>query len=193
MTPEDVKVVTETIKILGEVTASKPNEWLPVYAALGGAVAGAIASFFPTWMLEKRREASFSKQIESCLVAEISSLLEIIDQRNYFSGIKDTVEFLRSQPEGTTSLLTVEIPAHYSRVYQENCKNIGVVEKEKAKEIIIFHQLVDAVVQDLKPDGPFSSGAALGTFEEMERIFEKALCIGRKLTDTHNKSNHADL
>lgn len=188
MSPEDAKALAETIKIIGELTASKPSEWLPVYAALGGAIAGAIASFVPTWIMEKRRERNFSRQIENSLLAEIAALIEIADHRNYLSAIQETVEYLREQPQGSAAVLIVDVPPHYSRVYQDNCKSIGVISNEVASEIIIFHQLIDAVVQDIKPNGAFSSGATLETFEQMLQIFEQALNIGRKLTKAHNKA-----
>ena len=190
MSPEDAKALAETFKIIGEITASKSNEWLPVYAALGGAIAGAIASFFPTWLMEKRRDMSFSRQIENSILSEIAALIEIIDHRNYLSAIQEIVEYLREQPQGTSYVLIVDVPPHYSRVYQENCKNIGVVSNGIASEIIIFHQLIDAVVQDIKPNGAFSSGATLETFEQMLKIFEQALNIGRNLIKTHNKPMH---
>lgn len=189
LSPEEIKAVAETLKIFGDMTASKPNEWLPVFAALGGAVAGAIASFFPTWLIEKRRESAFSKQIQNCLVAEVSSLVEIIEHRNYLAAIKAAVNHLKLNPKDKYSLV-VDVPPHYSRVYQDNCKHIGVVDAQVAREIITFHQLIDAVIQDMKSDGPFSSGASLETFEEMESIFERAICIGRKLTAAHNKQLH---
>ncbi|MCW8357055.1 MULTISPECIES: hypothetical protein [Marinomonas] len=192
MSPQDVQSLAETLKIINEITASKPNEWLPVYAALGGAVAGAIASFFPTWIMEKRRDVNFSRQIENCLLAEIKALVEIIDHRGYLLAIEETVTYLRTQPEGVLCTLIVDVPPHYSRVYQDNCKNIGVIINGKASEIITFHQLIDAVVQDIKPDGAFSSGATLDTFEKMLKIFEEALSIGRSLTKTHNKSSQQD-
>lgn len=192
MTPEDVQALADTLRIISEITASKPNEWLPVYAALGGAVAGAVASFFPTWLMEKRREINFSKQVENCLLSEIAALVEIIDHRSYLSAINAAVEYLRTQPENSEYVLVVDVPAHYSRVYQDNCKNIGVVPSDIACKIITFHQLIDAVVQDIKPNGPFSSGVTLEVFEEMLRIFEQALTIGRELTKTHNKSRQQD-
>ncbi len=181
MSPEEINSLAETLKIISDITESQPDPWLPIYAALGGAIAGAIASFFPTWLIEKHRERTFSKQIENCLLAEISSLMEIIDQRNYLSAIEEAVHYLRNEPEGTTYSLVVDVPPHYSRVYQENCKNIGVVKNEIARDIVIFHQLIDAVVQDLKPNGIFSSGTKLETFEEMEKIFNQALTIGHEL------------
>jgi hypothetical protein len=134
------------------------------------------------------REAAFSKQIQICLEAEVSSLVEIIDNRNYLLAIKAAIDHLKSNPKDKYCL-AVDVPPHYSRVYQDNCKHIGVVNAEVAREIITFHQLIDAVIQDLKPDGPFSSGASLETFEEMQSIFEQALFIGRKLTTTHNQKH----
>ncbi|MGB0665187.1 MAG: hypothetical protein ACPGMR_15495, partial [Pontibacterium sp.] len=112
MSPEDAKPLAETLKIIGEMTASKPNEWLPVYAALGGAVAGAVASFFPTWLMEKRREISFSRQIENSLLAEIAALIEIIEHRDYLSAIQDTVDYLKDKPQGTSTVLIVDVPHH---------------------------------------------------------------------------------
>ena len=183
MSPGELKSLVETLKLIGEMNESTPDPWLPLYAALGGA----IASFFPTWLIERRREKAFSKQIENCLISEISALLEIIDHRNYLATITNTVEYLKSQPKGTKASLFVDVPSHHSRVYQENCRNIGVVSDEKAKKIVIFHQLIDAVIQDIKPNGAFNSGAELETFVEMEIIFRNALDIGRELTKSMNE------
>ncbi|CAM4392683.1 hypothetical protein [Shewanella denitrificans] len=186
MSPDEIKAITETIKLLSDMAASKPNEWLPVYAALGGAVAGGLVSFFPTYFLERRRERNFSKKIESCLIAEISALIEIINQRGYLCSIKKAAEELKNQPEGTTYSFVVSVPDHYSRVYQENCMHVGVIEKTMAHDIVVFHQLIDAIVQDIKPGGIVSSGATIEAFKEMDIIFSKAISIGTKLTKAHN-------
>ena len=190
--PEDMQAVAETLRIIGELKASKPNEWLPVYAALGGAIAGAFASFFPTWIIEKRREAAFAKKIEGCLLAEISALVEVIDHRNYLSAIKDVVDFLRQRPGIEKYRFVVDVPSHYSRVYQENCKHIGVVRDDTARQIIVFHQLLDAVIQDIRPNGAFSEGATLDSFEEMESIFRQAMDIARKLVNKRSYSSKSD-
>lgn len=192
MSPDDAQSLAQTIKIISELTTTPPNEWLPVYAALGGAIAGAIASFFPTWLIERRREAAFARQIESCLLAEISALVEIIDHRGYLSAIKGVANYLRESPEGTQYKFAVDVPSHYSRVYQDNCKHIGVVRGAVAHKIIVFHQLIDAVVQDMKPNGAFCDGATLETFEEMEAIFDEAMNIARELLKKHNQARKAD-
>lgn len=191
MTPEDAQSIAQTIKIMSELTSSEPNEWLPVYAALGGAVAGALASLLPSWLIERRREVAFSRQIERCLLAEISAIVEIIDQRGYQSTLNEIIVHLRQSPKEAQYSFYVDVPPHYSRVYQENCKHIGVVREEVAQKIIAFHQLIDAIVQDLKPSGIFSEGATLAHFEEMGVIFSKAINIARSITSRNEKQPEA--
>ena len=68
MSPGEINSLTEALKMLGEMIESKPNEWLPVYAALGGAIAGAVASFFPTFILQRYREKKFSSRVLASLL-----------------------------------------------------------------------------------------------------------------------------
>jgi len=192
LTPEDVKNLTETLKMLGELIESKPNEWLPLYAALGGAIAGAIASFFPTFMLERYREKKYSRRILASLLSEISALLEIVQHRGYHKSIKDKIEYLRTQPVGSTCSFTVHVPEHYSRIYQENCANIGAIDEFYSQKIVIFHQLIDSIVQDVEPGGIISSGAKIGAFEEIDIIFTRAIQIGNELLQAHNHHIQTD-
>lgn len=187
VTPEDIKNITETIKMLGEFMETKPNEWLPVYAALGGAIAGAVASFFPTLLLERRRERKFSRRILSSLIAEISALLEIAEYRGYHKAIEEAIESLKTQPEGSTQIFKVDVPEHYSRIYQENCINIGAVDERYAKDIVIFHQLIDAVIQDVKLESNEYLSMTLRAYEEMNKILTRAIEIGEKLVNAYNK------
>jgi hypothetical protein len=115
------------------------------------------------------------------LLAEISALLQIIEHRKYHESIKEVIEHLKDQPPGTTHSYTVEVPTHYSRIFQENCSSIGRIDKFYSEKIIIFHQLIDAVVQDVKPGGVISKGANLDTFEETEKILSRAIEIGNEL------------
>ncbi len=186
MTPEDIQSIAETVRIMKGLTSSEPNEWLPVYAALGGAIAGAIASFFPSWMMELRKEAAFSKKIERCLLSEISAIVEIVEHRGYLLTLKKIITHLRESPEGTLYCFYVDVPQHYSRIYQDNCKHIGAITEDTAQKIIYFHQLLDAVIQDIKPDGIFSDGTTLEHFEEMEIIFCEAVNMAKELTKNIN-------
>ena len=169
---------------MDEFLETKPNEWLPVYAALGGAFAGAIASFFPTFLLERYRENKQSSRVLAALLAEISAFLEVIEHRKYHDSIKKVIEHLKDQPAGTTYSYSVCVPEHYSRIYQANSSNIGAIDKTYGQKIVIFHQLVDSVVQDVKPGGIISNGADVEAFKELEKIFARAILIGNELLGT---------
>lgn len=187
MTPEDIKNLSDTVKILSELLDSQPSEWFPVYAALGGAMVGAIASFFPAYFLERYKERRFSRRIQSSLLAEISALLMIVEHRKYHLLIKQIVKYLKAQPPGSTQSFMVQVPEHYSRIYQENCINIGSIDTDVSEKIVIFHHLIDSVVQDVKFGSTTSSGADLRIYEEMDRIFTQALEIGYELVSAHTK------
>ena len=75
----------------------------------------------------------------------------------------------------------MNVSKEYSRIYQANAHQIGVIQTEQAVDIVRFHQLMDAVVQDVRPGGLLSNGAQLHAFTETEKIFKSALEVGRKL------------
>ena len=181
MSPEEIKSLAETLQIATEIVQTKPNEWFPVYAALGGAFTGAIASFFPTYLLDRSRERRHSRRLLAALLAEISSILEIIKHRKYKEILDRIIDNLKEEPLGRTSTFTIDSPLHYSRIFQENCSNIGAIDKLNAPKIVIFHQLIDAAVQDVKLGGIFSNGADIHAFKETEKIFAKTIKIGNEL------------
>ncbi|WP_049780978.1 hypothetical protein [Hahella chejuensis] len=196
MSPEELKEVVNALKSIIDITSQKPNQWLPLYAALGGAAMGALASFIPTWIFEKRREKVQSIQIESSLISEISALIDIIETRKYLPAIQEAIKHLDSDKTITHYKIIIDVPAHYSRVYQNNCKNIGAIKPEVARNIILFHQIIDAVIQDLKPgaivqndeiEPPANSEDTLDTFREVARLLEQALSIGRNLSKQARK------
>lgn len=192
MTPDDIKNITETLQMISQMTQEKPNEWLPLYAALGGAVAGAIASFFPTLLLERHRENNQSRRLLASLITEIHALVKIIEHRNYQGAVKDIIAHLKTQPPASTYAFTVAIPKHYSRIYQENCGRIGSVTEFYAKRIVIFHQLIDSIVQDIQPGGVISGGGTLKSFEEADKLFTQAIAISNELFEAHNKAFKRD-
>lgn len=57
MSPEEINLVTESIKAIG---SKESNEWIPVIAALGGAVFGSLFSIITSSIIEhKKRESVF--------------------------------------------------------------------------------------------------------------------------------------
>lgn len=174
MPQQDLSLFIDAISTL------KSNEWIPVISALGGTVVGAITTYYPTKYLEDRRAKEFSKQVQNCIIAEISALIRIIENRKYVESIEDAISHLEKNPSEQYQLFA-DIPLHYSKIYQEQCKNIGVLDRKTAREIINFYQLIDAVVQDLKTSGSFSTHPSLKGYKESLEMFKLAIQIGKNL------------
>ena len=183
MNPEDARNLAEAVRLMQEAVATSPNEWLPVYAAIGGAFVGAIASFIPnalTAFINHRRDSHI---IEASLVAEIVALVKVVEARDYLGSLNLIITNLNSQAAGTTFGFTVDVPAHYSRIYQANCHKIGLVRKNIAVKVVRFHQLVDAVVQDVKPGGLMSQGVTVDAYRQDSEILTQAIALGRELQE----------
>ncbi|MBE7926105.1 hypothetical protein [Pseudomonas saudiphocaensis] len=182
METQQLLEAAKTIEVIQSLFHSEPNEWLPVFAAIGGAFVGGISTFLPSYFLEARKHRLERKAITTALTSEISALLEIIEHRNYLGGLIEAVNHLKANPEDKY-ILTVTVPEHYSRVYQSHIDRIGLVKPTLAAEIIEFHQLIDAVVQDIVPDSPVQEeGGDIETFEELVKILESAIHIGHKIS-----------
>lgn len=158
-----------------------PNILIPALAGILGAVVGAVASFVPNLITDYYRNKREAKKIEASLIVEIKALVEVADARSYQSTLEKICAHLQSKPQGTTYQFTVNVSKEYSRIYQANAHQIGVIQTEQAVDIVRFHQLMDAVVQDVRPGGLLSNGAQLHAFTETEKIFKSALEVGRKL------------
>lgn len=158
-----------------------PNILIPALAGILGAAVGAITSFVPNLITDYFRNKREAKKIEASLIAEIQALVEVAEARKYLSTLEQVCIHLQSQPNGTRYSITVNIPQEYSRIYQTNAHQIGVIETQIAVDIVRFHQLIDAVVQDVRPGGLISVGAELVAYTETAQILKSALEVGRKL------------
>ena len=158
------------------------NIWLPAIMGVIGSFVGAISTFLPSYILERSRSKNESEALKCALLAEISAMVQICGRRKYVEGLRDACIHLSQNMEIEDYSYTVVVPSHYSRIYQANCSNIGVLEKEVASEIVRFHQLLDAVVQDVTPGGVLSSGAGIVAYDEAYNLLTDALDIGSKIT-----------
>ncbi len=164
------------------MAALDPNIIIPAVTGIVGAFVGAISSFVPSLISEHFKNKKISELIEASLVSEIQALVEISETRKYMHGLEQASIYLKSQPFETEIPFTVNIPDHYSRIYQSNAHQIGAVNRSKAVDIVRFYQLADAVVQDIKPGGVLSQGGNLKAYEEAIDILGQALEIGRKIS-----------
>lgn len=185
MDTQQLLEAVRTVEVIQSIISDKPNEWLPVFAAVGGAFVGAISTFFPTLLIERNKKRQEAKTVLFALVAEISALLKIIEVRNYIESIQNIIKHLEANPEFTHSF-KVHVPDHYSRVYQSHVSNLGLLEIKQATQIIEFHQMIDAIVQDIKPGGLIAENhVGVESYREMLSIFEAAREIGSEIVKTN--------
>lgn len=188
MDTQQLLEVAQTINEVQSLFHNTPNEFLPVIAAIGGAFVGGVSTSFPTLFLESRKNRRERNSLTIALVSEISAILKIIQHRGYLTELIDAADHLKCNPSDNISF-SVRIPTHYSRIYQSNIDRIGLVRPNLAIDIIEFHQLIDAVVQDITPDSPIQDeGFDKRTIEEIIIILKSAIIVGQKITGNHEQS-----
>lgn len=176
--PQQVLALLLEIKTL----ISKTNPWIPMWSVLGGAALGGLISMLTTWRIELSKRKHESHVVGCALVAEISALLTIIEARQYLEHFEKVITHLKNQPRGASAPLVAKIPEHYSQVYQKHVDRLGCLDPRFAAEIIHFHQLVDAVVQDVIPGGALQTEyATLEAYTQSEKILRKAITIGKSI------------
>lgn len=148
---------------------------------LVGVVLGSVSSIFLSLITDKRKQKRETEQLQAALVTEIAVIVEVVQARNYRENLRKVCDHLEAQPEGTAYRFIVLVPEHYSRIYQANAGSIGRLDSEIARDIIRFHQLADAVVQDIRPGGVIAEGAALPAFREALAFLDKAIEIGSRV------------
>lgn len=178
MDPTLITLAPETLAALK--AANTQNEWLPAISAIGGAVVGGLVSYLPNKFLEKHKREMEADAVRNALITEIRAIVAIIDERGYFRTMEAVIQQLTHS--GGVSGFTVRVPDHYSRVYQAQVSRIGLLAPELATQIITFHQLIDAVVQDISPGGLIAEkGGNLEHFKILRDIFGRALASAHRI------------
>lgn len=180
MDTQQLLEAAKTIEILNSIFGTKPNPWVPVIAAISGVFIGSIASFLTTYLLENVKTRRLKKQVTVALLSEIKALLVIVEHRKYLWGLRQAVSDL-TQGKYDLVKFTIKFPEHYSRVYQANIVNIGLIDSDIASKIIEFHQLVDSFAQDVAVGGVASEGTGIRIFDELIFVLERAIKLGNSL------------
>ncbi len=155
MDTEQLLQASQTLKILQDLIADKEADHFPAYAAMLGAFIGGISSILPTIVTHKLEIRRTRQAVTGALLAEISALERIIVLRGYVDALRTRKETIVIDPS-KASPFQVDVPDHYSRIYQSLVSQIGIVDFRIARRIIEFHQIIDAVVQDIKVGGAFT-------------------------------------
>jgi hypothetical protein len=186
----DLDDLQKTIQILQGLKAllGQQNPWIPVYAAIGGALVGAISAIFPNMIIERLKERRAVKTLPGSIVCEVSAILAIIGRRRYLEAFEETIEALRSMP-GTVRTFQVIVPDNYFKIYHTNLDRVSQIDRSIRDKVVTFYQLIEAVIQDVKPGGMFSiSGQGIDAYNETTSILRQAIELGREIEHMWGKA-----
>jgi hypothetical protein len=182
MDTEQLLEAAKTISIISSLFQDKPNEWLPVVAAVGGAFVGGIFGVIPTFLSDKRKERRDRRSLTCALLSEIESIVEIIERRKYVEAIEAAIDDLKG---GRAKLvkLTFTISPDYARIYNSCHDRIGVLDRDVATRVIKFHHLIESIILDVSANSHAAiNGGGLEIYEELNQIFSEALNVAKCLT-----------
>lgn len=176
----DPKSILATIELIRAVKSLfiEQNPYLPMYSALGGAFVGAVSSFFPNYIIGilKDRQATRSTTLQ--LYAEIKATIELAEHRNYIQHLESVVEAFNAK-QITAYTFQIQVPDDRFPIFKSSLDRLGMLEVGLQVKVVEFYQLLEAVVQDVKPGGELNVRPAQAkTFEEALRIVKRARQIG---------------
>lgn len=151
----------------------------PAVTALLGSIFGVLASIFSSLYMENRKHKRNVETYSAGFIAEVESLASIIRHRGYLSELESAVKELKPNERMTISIL---IPDSYSRFYNANLSSVGLLKPEIAMNLVIFHQILQSVVQDFKPESAFSTlGHDHKSLGELITLLNQALLLADKI------------
>lgn len=153
-------------------------------SVLIGALIGAAASIGATTIADWLRHRRETHALEASLVAEVKALLDVIEARGYVDLLEGACKNVSAVTDGRMSL-SVPVPENYARVYQANAHQVGRVRKQLAQDIVRFHQLIEAVAQDVRPGGALAAGGDRGALTSDLALLKDAIATGLRVI--HNQ------
>ncbi|MEX3171642.1 hypothetical protein AB4M04_06060 [Serratia quinivorans] len=158
------------------------NQLIAAGSGLFGAIIGAAVSGLVNYRIEHSKRDYEKKSYAAGFLGEIQALQMIIRERGYldsFSSLLQSPEILKGESVGMYYVL---IPDDYARFYNANMSKVGVLGPEKTSKIIQYHQLLQAIVQDFKPESYVSkNGFTKENIEENIQLLTAALYLGDEI------------
>ncbi|AUM03249.1 hypothetical protein [Enterobacter sp. Crenshaw] len=160
---------------------STVNQLIAAGAGLIGAFIGAGISGWINHRISNDNHKRELKSYQAGFVAEVQALQSIIAERGYLKSFQDFAQHPDILAGGKVTY-EILIPDNYARFYNANLNKVGLIGPELSSKLIQYHQLLQAIVQDLQPDAaPMKYGFDKDVLDETIRIFSKALRIGDEI------------
>ncbi|AYY80254.1 hypothetical protein ACNARK_05165 [Proteus sp. DFP240708] len=151
----------------------------PAVTALIGSLIGAGITACSGLYMERRRHRRNVEIYTAGFIAEVESLVEIINIRGYITDLESTLQTL---PKDQSISFNILIPDNYARFYDANIAYVGLLKPTTAKNLVIFHQILQAIVQDFKPESFCSAnGHSYDTLKELLNLANKAIQLADEI------------
>lgn len=178
----DTQTILEAVGIIREIKSlfAETDPYFPVYAALGGAFVGAVATIIPTsivnWLATRKERKSTALQI----YAEIGSYLEVIKHRKYIEDLEQIVQKLKTT--GGSNTYQIQVNDERFIIFKNLIGKLGLLNPDLQIKIVQFYQFLEAIIQDVKPGGMLNSQpTGLKAFEEALYIAKQVNYLGEEI------------
>lgn len=173
----------QTIEILKAAKPLFENGEGYLIAAVGalGAIGGAIAAYVPNRLMAKHQQAELRKSTAFQLYSEIRATLEVVRHRGYIESLRDLLTAFDRQ-EISTWTYRVQVPDERFIIFKSNLGNLGLLPPRVQGQIVLLYQLLEAVIQDIKPGGMLNAEpVGRGSFAEALTLSERAKAIAEQV------------
>lgn len=145
-------------------------------AILGGVISPVV--------VEAAKEKRLRRSLSLALQGEVQALLEIIEQRGYVQGLKDS--------KATTERTGMTVPFHfrvrrqYFRVFEANVGAIGILEQPLAGLVAKFYTFGNGLLEDVERLEEMAGRAAdpieaVAAYGGAIRVFEEVIRLGGEI------------
>lgn len=145
---------TQTIELLKQAKPlfEGPDPYLLAIIAIFGTVLGALAAFFPMYWHAKSQRKQLRLSVAAQIYAEIKAILQVEQHRGYISSVRDIVSALE---QGAVEAWSYQVQISEARflIYKANIQNLPLLDSSLQVKVVTLYQLMEAVVQDIKPGG----------------------------------------
>jgi hypothetical protein len=179
----DQKTILETVEIIRAVKSLfvEQNPYLPMYSALGGAFVGAVSSFFPNYIIGKLKDCKERRSTTLQLYAEVKATIELAEHRNYIQQLERVVEAFNSK-QRTSCPYQIQVSEDRFPIFKSSLDRLGMLDVDIQVKVVEFYQLLEAIVQDVKPGGLLNATPApVEAFQEALRISKRARKVGGEI------------
>lgn len=136
---------------------------------------------------QKTSARAEKKSVRAALLAEVEAIHDMCVIRGYVKGLRDDAQHFRS-PEGMNQRKKGEgfqtsIPvSDFNLIYRANLGRLGGLNRNEARLVVRFHQLVDGVLQDVSEGGILHVGSNdPDDYDDAADLLEQALWIAKVL------------